>query len=225
MSAVKSKKTGKPSKLMNTFPEDVLAELDRYVRNGLGPTRCLKYMKMHYHGPIPLPSIGTVEKWHAERKLFFFGKTDAAVAVAQVMSVPIDMTKVNMDDPKEVFQTILKFTAQRIEKIKEINDKNNAAQYERIITDNISNIAKIIESRIKLESKLGIDKAKLQTVMNLLMRHLGGLVVEAYKEVHGAKKLDDFSSALRKRQADIPFEELQKEALDAFTQEDGGSDK
>ena len=34
MSAVKSKKTGKPSKLMNTFPEDVLAELIGSVHAG-----------------------------------------------------------------------------------------------------------------------------------------------------------------------------------------------
>lgn len=172
------------------FPDEVLDVLDTYIRKGMGTVNLLKYLKLEYKGPLPIPNPSTLDKWRQIRKKKFQESADVILASAKAVSElpPIpDLRSVDPDDRPKLLYSVQRVLADRIEKLREIQENVDDPRYEKMITENLVALKDTIQASVEMEDKLGSGLAMIEATLKIVLRQISGAVTRAYRDAHGEK--------------------------------------
>lgn len=208
------------SNKLQLFPLEIREKIDELVQIGKGSNTCLKWVKANYKGSLEIPSIGTFEAYVKYRREVLASAMEGATKIEQVQAKRLDLTQIPTGDKKAYLDALLMFMAWRVEEVKIINAHLNNPGYERIITDDVRVILDTLMAQMKFEDKMGISKAKVKAVATVLMRYVGPIIQDAFKSVHGEKGFNAFVREIEQTLDKLPMEDIEREALQAFSTED-----
>jgi hypothetical protein len=92
------------------------------------------------------------------------------------------------------------------------------ARYEAILLDALKDITGTVEKQLEMDQASGMERSRLQAILNVLLRHISGAVSQAYKDVHSDNKLDIFVKALEKRLDGLPLDMIEAEVTAVVTE-------
>ncbi len=212
------------------YEDKILDQIDSLISKGGGAISCLKVISLNYKGPLVPPSRDTMEKYIRRRKEQLGVKTDKRIAAEQAFLAlnPLpDIRTIDLTDKRATLGAILQQLAARVEVIKDIQEGQSDARYEKILADALAEMRETVAMQADMDNKLGLERTRLQAIVNVLLRHISATVSQAYKDVHGDEKLDAFVKALEKRLDSLPFDVIESEVLSVVTEqnviEEGGA--
>jgi len=215
---VKADGNQKPFSL-ELFPRWVLEAVDKIVIRSGQVKDVQTYLRTRWDGPLSIPAEKSIRKYLTWRRSVLFDKTDTRIEIEQIIQdTDIDLTKVDHTDRPKFLRSTITLLCQRIEHIKRLNTNLGDSKYEKIITDNLKVIRETTEAIHKMESTGVADHEVIQVVSDVLTKPMMGAFLDAYKEIHGNKKLKALGNAMDRFMAKLDFEALEREVDDTLKQ-------
>lgn len=208
---------------LQLFPQSIRDQMDVLIHAGRGGAALLTFLKLNYRGSLELPSINTCVKYVAMRREELKGD-NGELQIQRIMAKKMDFSQVPKGDKRAMLQAVIDFMAWRIEQIKLLTEHLKSPQYERIITDDTRVILETITKQIALEKEFGINAERVRAILTVLFRHIGVRVQQAYTDVQGNDKIEQFVGRLSQLMEELPIEAIEKEATEAFDKTDQGGD-
>lgn len=208
---------------LQLFPQGIRDQLDVLIHSGRGGGVILSYLKRNYRGPLEIPSLATCVKYVTLRRNALGGE-QGKLQIQRILSKKMDFTTIPKNDKRAMLQAVIEFMAWRIEQVKLITEHLKSPQYERIITDDTRVILETITKQIALEKEFGINAERVRVVLSVLLRHMGVRVQQAYMDVNGNNKIDQFVARLGELMDELDLDTIEQEATEAFDKsEDRGA--
>lgn len=208
------------SKISN-FPDKILDKIDELIGRGQGATKCLAVIKLEYSGPLLLPSRAAMETYVRTRKPQLNTAVEKRLAAESRLSslphIPDLRVVVGRGNQHEIMDTVMAIQAERVEVVRELQTSLADPRYEAILSDALTKLTETVEKKLELEQAGGMDRAKLQAVASVLLRHVSNVVNQAYRDVHADNKLDVFIKSLEKRLDDLPYDSIETEVMAAVS--------
>lgn len=205
------------------FPQSIRDGLDVLINAGRGGSACLTHIKNNYHGPLPLPALATCVEYVKMRREDL-GSDEGRLQIQRILSKKMDFTSIPKGDKRAMLQAVIEFMAWRIEEVKLLMEHTKSPQFERIITDDTRVIMEAIAEQTSLEKQYGINTERVQAILVVLFRHVGTRVQQAYSEIHGSNRIQEFGERLARIMDELPLETIEQEAIQAFENPGAGGE-
>jgi len=178
-------------------------------------------MRLRYKGDLVLPGKDAFDKYVTHRRAYFDQKAErhiaSAVAIANLPPVP-DLTQLPANARQEWLEAVQRNLGARVERVKQIQESEEDARYERILVDALLAIPEVIQIQDTRDQKAGVDRARVQSVVRILLQHISKAVSQSYKDVHGEEKFEAFLKALERRLDTLSYPLIEAEVLAAVTE-------
>ncbi len=213
--------------LMQQFPDEVRAEIDKSISYGCGTKQVQDLIKKMYHGPLSMPKANVLKKYIAQRRPVVARDLENRIATVQKDAEKqreidslrnIDVARLDLNDKKKLLLDLARANFQRVELLKEIQTTALDPRWENAITANMAAGQKAIEAVLKLEGLLGGESINSAIVFSL-MSILNPLVRLAAEDTWGKERLPVFAQNLEKRFGTVTMEQLKAAALSRITEQ------
>ena len=202
-----------------SYPDHILDLLDTAIRKGQGSMSLLKLISLNYKGPLPAPSLQTMEKWKAARKSKIFDGTDrvlaAADAIAKLPPIP-DLRGVNPTDKLGMLDAVVRVLAERVEINRQLQENLGDFKIEKALTEDLLAIKDVIQAQADLEEQFGTGRAMIDAALMIFIKHTSKVVSSAYAEVHEGQDVSKFKAVLGKHFDKMDLDIIVQEITDVL---------
>lgn len=196
------------------YPKTLLRQIDRWVLSDMGAIKIVGQLIKYYGDQIVPPSYNTMHAYVVKRRQQITEDLELRLEL-EALSLDHDLTRLNPKDSLDWVDHLLLLNAELMQSNMQRNRGVGDTRFDKIVADVSNNTAALLETRMKLEAHGKLMNARLQASIRILGRHLMNGVADAYKKIHGDKRLKDFSDAVGAMIDGLDVEAIEEELNEA----------
>jgi len=210
------KPNGKNGIPIDKFPAYVLEEIDDFIFAGDGATKIYNHIALGHPKLTPLPDVSTFHRYIQARRLQIEADQILQMSIAQG-NKNINLRRLDTTSDPEVIEALLVTTLQQVELYKRFSRGSVNSAGAKAYNDSLGKVVDLLALRMKLESHGKLMETRMALTVNVLAKHLVAGIAKVYKDIHGEKKLKEFSESLDSMIRGLDLEAVEKELTEALT--------
>jgi hypothetical protein len=205
------------------FGATVLGEIDVRIARKAGAAEIRKWLLDKYNGPIPIPTLKTIQAYIKWKRNVQRTTAGAAVRIRREMEKTetelremtslLNIAGLDISDRKGALERMAQFLLIRTDKTAIVQDSLMDPRFENNITGQIGEAHNIMQTLLKMEGSTGIQEFIARKYVEIFMTELAPIIKQAAEETYGPEKMKAFLERLNKGYAKIDFARIKKDAV------------
>ncbi len=212
--------------VMKGYSPGFLSDVQLKICDRWRPEKILKWLGNSYPKSVVLPGLDVLKPWIKHVKAQIRAKKREEVSTAKEveegqrtlielkqMNDRMKLADADIFNRKGTLETMVQFMLVRVEGATKRQSFGLDARLEQVITNQIGEIHKMLQSLMSYETKLGLQEYAARLIVQKAFRELGPIARDAAQRVYGEDKAKDFLEEFKLGLKGVDFQRIRREAI------------